>query len=109
MFIDGVGQFRVDFSIEHHRRDIEGFLIRHTLAIHELRLEAQTLHQAGDLRSAAVNHDGFDADVMQQHDIANHGFLERRINHRRPAVFHNHGASAKYPNVGHGVEEDVGH
>src|SRR3954451_6114232 len=80
-------------------------------AADELHRHAEALHERGDLRAAAVHDDRVDPDVLEQDDVARELLAQRRILHRRPAVFDHDRLAVELADVGKRLEEgaDVAH
>jgi hypothetical protein len=77
-------------------------------AVPELRLDPEPIQHLVDLRTAAVDDDRVDPDVLQQHHVLCEPILERRVRHRMAAVFHDDGLAAERADVRQGFDQDVG-
>ena len=58
-----------------------------------MRLDVDFLQHVADVRSAAVNDDGVDADVLKERDVIHYGLLELLVYHRISAVLDDDGLS----------------
>src|SRR5690606_42064988 len=61
-----------------------------------------------DLRAAAVDDDGPDADVVQEDHVGGEGGLEFGVDHRVAAVFDDDGAACEPLQPGQGLDERLG-
>ena len=93
---------------QHHLDDVHRLLVGDAHAADELRLDAELLQQAADLRAAAVDDDRVDADELQQHDVLGEALLELLVGHRVAAVLDDHRLAGEAADVRQRVEQDVG-
>ena len=82
VFVDGAG--------EHHFHDLDHGGVGHPQPVDEGRLDRQPLQHRVDLRPAAMHHDGIDADLFQQGDVAAEFQCQVLLAHGMAAVFHHH-------------------
>jgi hypothetical protein len=101
----------VDLADEDHLRDLDGLGVADAQAADEVDRQAEPLHVRGDLRAAAVDDDGIDPDVLEDHDVARELLAQRGVLHRRPAVLDHHGLAVELADVWQRLEErsDVAH
>ena len=90
--VDRGDDLLVDRAAQNHLDDLDRRLVGHPEPADEIALDLEPLQHLADLRPAAVNHDGVDADPLQQDDVVRELRGERGIAHRMPAVFHHEGA-----------------
>ena len=86
--VDGGHDLAVDLADEHHPGDVERLGVGDPLAVAELGLLAQPLHQVADLRAAAVHDHRPEADRVHQHDVLGERGRQRRVDHGVAAVLH---------------------
>ena len=63
------GDVGVDLAQQDHLRDLHGLFVGDAHALDEAHLEAEPLHVAGDVGTAAVDDDGVEPDVLEQDDV----------------------------------------
>ena len=100
---DPAHQLLVDRARQDHFRDFRRGLVGDTQTVDEGAFDAQPLEHGADLRAAAVDDHGVDADRLQKHDIA--GEFHRRVfaPHGVAPVFHHEGAPGIAPEIGQGL------
>ena len=85
----------VDRTGQDHLDDIDGFLVGDPQAVDELRLDIDALQHLADLRSAAVDHDGIDADLFDQDDVTGEVAGQLVIAHGVAAILDDEGVAGK--------------
>jgi hypothetical protein len=70
LIVDGLHDALVDQPRKHHLDDLDGGLIGHPLAAHEIRSDAQPRQQFVDHRPTAVDDHRVDAHLSHQHHVA---------------------------------------
>ena len=98
--VDGRDDLLVDRAGEHHLDDVDGLLVGHPQAVDELALDLEALEHPADLRAAAMHHDGVDADLAQQHDVAGEQAEQLLLAHGVAAVLDDEGGAGVAPHVG---------
>ena len=106
--VDQPDDLLVDLAHEDHLDDLHRLLVGDPHPAHELRLLAEALHERADLRSAAVDDHGVDADEVQQDHVEREGALEVGLLHGGAAVLDDDGLAAELPDVREGLHEDLG-
>ena len=109
--VDGRDELRVDLADEHHPGDVDGLGVGDPQPVAELGRLAQPLHQRADLRPAAVDDDGADADEAHQHDVLGEqveGVVVGRPGEGVAAVLDDHRLAGEAPDVRQRLDEDVG-
>src|SRR4029077_1200245 len=95
----------VDLADEHHLGDLDGVLVGHAQAAHELDGQAETLHVRTDLRATPMDDDWIQPDVLQQHHVERERLAQRRILHRGAAVLDDHRPAVKPLDVRERLEQ----
>ena len=72
------------------------------------RLDAQLLQHRADLRPAAVNHDGIDAGLLEQHHVAREVAPRLLVAHRVAAVFDDDDGLVVAQHVRQGLHQNFG-
>ncbi len=108
MDIDRADDVAADLADQHHAGDVEGLGVGDPQAVDERRLLAEPREKFADLRTAAVHHDGFQADGAKQDDVLCKRLRQCRIHHGIPAKFHDDDGVAETLDVGQGLDERVG-
>ena len=80
----------VDQTGQHHFNDLNGGFVGHTLAAHELRLDAKLIQHFVDHRAAAMNDDRVHANLLHQHDVAGECGHRFGVAHGVATEFHHH-------------------
>src|SRR6185503_4158333 len=86
MAVDEIGDFHVDFSRQHHFHDLHCRFIGDPHAVQKFRFDTEAVEHLIDLRSTAVNDDGIEADVLQEHDVLRESILYGGFSHRIATV-----------------------
>ena len=98
--VDRGDDLLVDRSREHHFDDFHRVAVGHPEAVDERALDLQAREHFADLRPAAVNDDGIDADLLEQHDIAGERPGQLGVAHGMAAVFDDEGLSGIAAHIG---------
>src|SRR2546425_4404128 len=105
--VDQTDDGLVDLAHQDHLDDLDGLLVGHSHAPHELGLLAEPLHEGADLRAATVDDDGLDAHETEQDHVERERLLEVRALHRGAAVLDDDGLTPKLPDVRERLEEHL--
>ena len=97
----------IDFSRKYHAHDFRRLFIGVSEAAHKAGLDAHTLQGLGDLRTAAVYQDDFDADELQKGHVAHDQLFERLVRHGVAAVFDDEDLILILLDIGHRLEKDL--
>ena len=95
-------------AAEHHFDNVHRFAVGNAHSLHKFPLFADFAQHIVNLRAAAVNHHGIDADQFQQGDVFGETFFQTRLGHGVAAVFDDDGAAGEAADVGQGFGEDFG-
>ena len=82
--IDRADDVTTDLADQHHAGDVEGLGVGDPQAVDERRLLAELREKLADLRTAAVHHDGFQADGAKQDDVLCKRLGQCRVHHGVP-------------------------
>ena len=104
---DKVDQILVYLAGQDHLDDFHRFCIGHAQAVEELRFHAQAVQRFLDMRAAAVDQDDFDADEVQEDDIAHDRFLQVFIDHGVAAVLDDDDFAAVFLDVRQSVHQNL--
>ena len=104
--IDEGDDVLVDLAAQYHFHHVDHFFAGDALAVDEFRLNAEQLQRFADLRSAAVDNDGVDADVFHHHYVQCEVVFQLLGDHGAAAVFDNQGLVVKPFDEGEGFDQD---
>ena len=96
----------VDRAGEHHLDHLDGRLVGDAQASAELRLNAEPAEHAPDLRAAAMNHDGLQAGLLEEHDILGEIFRRGAVAHGVAAIFDDDDLLIVALHVGQGLDQN---
>ena len=97
----------VHLAHECHPHDVDGLGVGDPAAVDEFGLLAETAHQVGDLRTAAVHDNGVHADEPHEHDVGREQLGELGVLHRVTAVLDHDRLARELPDVRQRLGEDV--
>ena len=92
--------FFIDEAAEHHFDDAHGFVVGNAHSLDEFAFLADFFQHFVNLRPAAVDDDGVDADEFEQGDVFGEAFFQMLFGHGVAAVFDNEDAACKAADVG---------
>jgi hypothetical protein len=90
---------RIDQAVEHHRCDIDGFLVGYPTTLDHSRLYTQRLRDFGRLRAASVNHHDPHTEVVQDRDLLDEDPSGFRVGEYTAAGLHHKRLALVHPNV----------
>ena len=93
--VDGGDNVLVDGAREHHFDDLDGAAVGHPQTVDEVALDAQPAQHVADLRAAAVDDDGVDADLLHQHHVAREVLAQLGIAHGVAAILDDEGLAGE--------------
>src|SRR5690606_6793136 len=102
--VDEADQFPADLAHQDHADDVGGLGRGDSQAAFELGGYVELGEHRRDLRAAAVDDDGPDADVVQEDHVGGEGGLEFGVDHRVAAVFDDDGAACEPLQPGQGLD-----
>jgi len=76
---------RVDQAVQHHGGHVDRLLIRHSPAVHHPGLQPQRRLHGVQLRTAAVDQHGLDADLVQNRHLLDQGACRHLVAEYRAA------------------------
>ena len=91
---------------KHHLCDAHRLFVCVAKAVNEVGLDIDSLEHVVDVRSAAVNEDGVDADVLKESDVIHYGLLEVFVYHCISAVLDDDRLTAHLPHIGERLDKD---
>ncbi len=105
--IDQADNFLVDLADQDHLHHIHGLAVGHPHAMDIAGLNAQTIEQFIDLRSAAMDDHRVDADLFQQDHIQGELFFQMFIDHGMAAIFDDDGFMPEFLHIGKCFQQHV--
>ena len=107
MVVDEAHELARHLAGEHHAHHVHRLGRRDPQAALELGLDAQPAQHVGDLRAAAVHHDGLEAQQAQVHDVLGEGALQDVVHHGVAAVLDDDDGALELLDPRHRVDEDA--
>jgi hypothetical protein len=107
VLVDQADEFASDLAEEDHADILHGLRGGVAQSADELSLEADLVEHLGDLRAAAVDHDGVGADGAQEGHVRGEGGLEILVDHGVSAVLHDDDLAAVVQQPGQCLGEHV--
>lgn len=105
--VDQADEFAADLAEQHHADDVHHLGGGDAETTAELPCHAQSLQHGVDLRSAAVDDDGMDADGAQECHVGGEGALEPVVDHGVAAVLDHDGLVPEFLQPRQRLGEDV--
>jgi hypothetical protein len=106
--VDGADDLLVDGAAEDHLDDVHGLGVGDAQAVDEGALDLQALQHGADLRTAAMDNNGIDADLLEQDDVAGESLGHGVVAHGMTAVFHKDGFARVLTHIRQRIGQDAG-
>ena len=103
--VDQADDVLVDLAVEHHPDHVDGLFRGDPQPRGELRLDAEPVQVAGDLRAAAVHDDRAQAGVLQEHQVLREPGAQLLGGHRVAAVLDHHGLAVEAVEPGQRLDQ----
>ena len=107
-FVDHHDDVLLDLAAQHPFDDFHGLGVGDAHALDEGALLADAAQRVIDLRTAAVDHHGVQADQLEQHHVVREAALQPLFRHGVAAVLHHDGLAVKSSNVRQGLGQHGG-
>src|SRR6056300_1321290 len=95
-----VYDFLIDGATQNHLDDIHGLPVGDAHSLMKLALDIELFEQVANLWTAAVNHDGVNANQFHHHDVGGETGFQSSIGHGITAIFDYNGLASKFLDVG---------
>ena len=103
MAIDQIDDLLVDQPAQNHFHHVHGLAVGDAHTLDEVTLLADPAEKLANLRTAAMDHYGIDADQLHQHDVAREAALEPFVDHGVAAVLDHQRLAAETLDVRQGL------
>ena len=100
MLIDESDNLFIDLAHENHLDDVQRLLVCHPHPAHIAAGYPHLVQHLVDLGTAAVNHDGIDTHILEQHDVLSETFLQLFIDHGMTAILNDKSFAVEAPKIG---------